>query len=122
MKHLNIATYKFVEIDKSNLDSMRVELYQKCSELALKGTILLSEEGINLFLAGGRNNIILFQEYLQNHALFRDLTYRETWSQKIPFSRLIVRIKAEIIAMGKPEIRPQHKTAPYITPKNLKNG
>ena len=120
MKYLNIATYKFIEIKQKDLAQIKLKFYEVGQELQLKGTILLSEEGINLFLAGLDDKINSFKQFLQTISQFKDLTFRVSWSEKIPFSRLVVRIKPEIITMGKSEIKPFEKPAAYITPKLLK--
>ena len=55
---VNIAAYKFFRWD--NLETRRDEFKSLCKQLELKGTILISGEGINLFLAGARESIDTF--------------------------------------------------------------
>ena len=110
---LNIAAYRFVEID--NLDERRAALRDICAKLALKGTILLSEEGINLFLAGIESNIRQFMQYLYESPLFMPLEiiktkFKESWSDAQPFNRMLVKLKKEIIPLGKPNIKPHEHT------------
>ena len=120
---LNIAAYRFVEID--NLDERRTALRDICAKLALKGTILLSEEGINLFLAGIESNIRQFMQYLYESPLFMPLEiiktkFKESWSDAQPFNRMLVKLKKEIIPLGKPNIKPHEHTAPALPPEALK--
>ena len=120
---LNIAAYRFVEID--NLDERRAALRDICAKLALKGTILLSEEGINLFLAGIESNIRQFMQYLYESPLFMPLEiiktkFKESWSDAQPFNRMLVKLKKEIIPLGKPNIKPHEHTAPALPPEALK--
>ena len=61
-QHLNIAGYKFVVLD--DRDALRQPFKQKCDELGLKGTILLSYEGINIFVAGPEPRIDEFRLFL----------------------------------------------------------
>ena len=120
---LNIAAYQFVDLD--NLDQRRQALRDICAHLALKGSILLSKEGINLFLAGTEAAIRAFTDYLCTDPLFvalnmRDVTFKESWSDEQPFSRMLVKLKQEIIPLGDASIRPKAHTAPAISPEKLK--
>ena len=87
---VNIAAYKFVTLDR--LSERREELLPFCKELELKGTILLSEEGINLFMAGARKSIDRFVAHLRSTAEFSDLQVKESLSDYQPFNRTLVRI------------------------------
>jgi UPF0176 protein len=119
-KILNISAYKFVNLGKECLPQWQSLFKQKALANSLKGTILLSREGINLFLAGLPENIYHFQDFLENFPEIKGLNYRETWSINQPFQRMLVRLKKEIIAMGQEEIRPQQQRAPYIEPQTLR--
>ena len=61
---LNIAGYQFVRLDK--LEHLKIFLQDSAKSLHLKGTILLSEEGINLFLAGTKKEIEAFLSILRS--------------------------------------------------------
>ena len=113
---LNIAAYQFISLPSDSLPEWRERLKAKALSCSLKGTILLSTEGINLSMAGSAENITNFQQFLAEWEALNPLSYRETWSDEQPFQRLRVRIKKEIISMGKLEIQPEKKTAPYIEP------
>jgi UPF0176 protein len=118
MDFLTIAAYQFVSLE--NLPNLKEQIKQKCLALELKGTVLLAEEGINCFLAGNKINILTFKNFLENFLSFKNLCYKEHHCTEIPFTRLLVKIKKEIISMGVPEIKPQTMTAPYLSPKELK--
>lgn len=120
MNHLCISGYKFVDIPNTELPTLRDHLYQVAQQRQLKGTILLSEEGVNIFLAGESSQISDYQQFLNTFSYFTDLTYRKNRCETPPFNRLQVRIKPEIITMGQTHIKPAKKTAPYLTPKKLK--
>lgn len=117
---INISGYKFVSLPAAELVDIQTALKQQAAVHALKGTILLSEEGINAFLSGSRTAIDAYVQYLQTIPAFHDLRFKESLSNSQPFSRLLVRIKKEIISMGQDSVRPQDKTAPYIAPEQLK--
>src|SRR3990167_7188118 len=118
MKILNIATYKFITL--TGLEVCRESFYQQCQLLALKGTILLGEEGINLNLSGLAENINAFKKYLNEDRRFSDLSFRESYSETISFKRLKVKIKKEIITINHPGIHPEQTRAPSVSPEMLK--
>ena len=107
---VNISVYKFVDLD--NLAQRKAELLPLCNQLELRGTILLSLEGINMFLAGTRESIDAFFETLRKQPEFADLQPKESLSDHQPFSRMLVRLKKEIISMGVEAIRPKVRTSP----------
>ncbi len=115
---INIAAYKFVELE--DLPERKSSLLPFCKSLDLKGTILLSTEGINMFLAGSRNSIDQFLNHLRQSPEFADLPVKESLSDHQPFSRMLVRLKKEIISMGVETIRPLQKTSPKISATQLK--
>ncbi len=116
----NIAAYHFVALDVTELPLLRAIFKQRCTELCLLGSILLSQEGINLFLAGEACNIVSFQAELQKDDRFTDIIYKESWSEKLPFKRLLIKIKKEIITSGFPELHPINKPrAASIDPQML---
>ena len=99
-QHLNIAGYKFVVLP--DRDALRQPFKQQCDELGLRGTILLSHEGINIFVAGPEDKINTFRSYLSNDPRFADIEFKESYSEQQPFNRMNVRLKNEIISVGLP--------------------
>jgi UPF0176 protein len=88
--------------------------------LQLKGTILLTPEGINLFLAGVRESIDAFLEWLRADPRFADIEVKESYSEEQPFNRMLVKLKREIITMNHPLIQPEKGRAPAVEPGTLK--
>jgi UPF0176 protein len=115
---VNIAAYKFVTFDDTVAQRPRFQAL--CTELALKGTILLSPEGINLFLAGTRSSVDQFLTFLRADARFADIPVKESLSEKQPFNRMLVRLKREIITMKNPLIKPELGRAPAVDAQTLK--
>ncbi|NMM28046.1 MAG: sulfurtransferase [Glaciimonas sp.] len=115
---VNIAGYKFVTFSDSI--EKRSEFRALCEKLALKGTILLTPEGINLFLAGRRTEIDQFLAWLRADARFSDFYVKESVSLEQPFTKLLVKLKREIITMKMPLIKPEEGRAPFVEPKTLK--
>jgi UPF0176 protein len=115
---VNIAAYKFVTFDDTV--AQRPRFQGLCTDLGLKGTILLSPEGINLFLAGTRESIDQFLAFLRSDPRFADVEVKESVSEKQPFNRMLVRLKREIITMKHPLIKPELGRAPAVEATTLK--
>ncbi|MGB4711161.1 MAG: sulfurtransferase [Fuerstiella sp.] len=115
---INIAGYKFVSLD--DLQERREKLRSLVDRLQLKGTILLSPEGINLFLAGPREAIDAFLQEIHLDAAFTDLETKESVSDHQPFNRMLIKIKSEIIAFGIDSVDPIHRTSPKLPATELK--
>lgn len=122
MSIVNLAAYKFVSIESTA--DWRAPLRERCDALGLRGTILLSPEGINLFLAGPAEATDAFLAYLRGDALFEgkfaDLEVKVSYSDKQPFRRMLVKLKREIITMNSPTIRPEAGRAPAVDARTLK--
>ena len=115
---INIAAYKFVTFNDTV--ERRADFQAICHDLDLKGTILLTPEGINLFLAGMRNNIDNFLDWLRKDARFADIEVKESLSNEQPFNRMLVKLKKEIITMRHPLIQPELGRAPVVKAADLK--
>ena len=115
---LNIAFYRFVELQ--NIDVLRVQMRALCSELHLKGTVILSPEGINGFLAGESTRVRQFQMRIGELGPFEKLDFKESSSTFKPFTRLAIKLKKEIIPFGVPGILASRDAAPSISPVELK--
>jgi UPF0176 protein len=115
---LNISAYKFVGLP--DCAQLRDRLHTLALTLELRGTVLLAEEGINLFLAGAAAQLRAWVEALREDARFADLTPKESWSEALPFKKLLVKVKPEIIRMNHPAIRPDAlPRAPALPPTTL---
>lgn len=117
MSIVNISAYKFISLD--DLPVLRERLLARCEALGLKGTILLAPEGINLFLAGARKQIDGFMATLYSDRRFADIEPKESVSDSVPFGRLRVRLKREIITMRHPAIRPEGGRAAAVDAATL---
>jgi UPF0176 protein len=118
IKIQNIAAYKFASL--SDLKGIRLRLLALCKEHGLKGTILLSTEGINLFVAGPGNSVQVLLVELRAMTGLESLEVKISESDHQPFNRMLVRIKKEIIAFGVPGIDPSRGPAPKISAQTLK--
>lgn len=118
MQTLNIAAYKFVALGE--LAERQETVRQELAQLGIKGTVLLAEEGINLFLAGPADHIHAFLSWLRRDTCFADLEIKESWSSAQPFRKLRVLVKREIIRMDHPAIQPTAGRAPAVDAATLK--
>lgn len=128
MSFLHIAGYKFFPL--LNLPQLQLSLEKKCEELRLKGTILLSSEGINLMLAGNKQNIFYFKDFMQNDLNFEtyceekknslNLQFNESPTDTVPYKRLKIKLKKEIITIRQPQINPAKNIISRIQPTVLK--
>ncbi|MFZ9363776.1 MAG: sulfurtransferase, partial [Arenimonas sp.] len=86
---LNIASYRFVAI--ADVDAVAVRVNDSCERHTLKGTVLVSPEGINIFLAGSDEGIRGFLAELQADSRFNGITVKFSRSGFVPFKRLRVK-------------------------------
>lgn len=114
----NIAAYKFAAL--TDLPRHRARLQKLCRECKLKGTILLSPEGINLFIAGDAHGVEMLLVDLRAMEGLSDLVTKESFSQRQPFTRMLVRLKKEIIAFGVEGIDPAVRSSPKVSARQLK--
>lgn len=117
MEYINLSGYKFKKL--TNLEALRTSLKDYYRSIGLKGTILLSHEGINVFVAGTHEVIETFKSSLTEFNL-PPISFKASPSNEIPFKRMLVKIKPEIISMGEENIDPENKPAPYLSPQELK--
>ena len=115
---LNIAGYRFVDLP--DRDDLRQPFLDISIRLGLKGTILLSPNGINFFLAGNEPSVNEFIQYLDSDTRFSEIPIKSSRTDYQPFRRMLVKKKKEIISLGISEIRPSEFTGPYIKPIEFK--
>ncbi len=115
---LNVSAYKFIPL--ADCDALRERLLADARASGLKGTILLAEEGINLFLAGEAEVLREFLDRLQSDPRLSELPIKESWSDAQPFKRMLVKVKREIIRMNHPTIRPSEGRAPAVDALTLR--
>ena len=115
---LNISCYKFVPLPDAA--ELRELLAERAAHWALKGTVLLAEEGINFFLAGPAEAVHAWVDALRSDARFADVQPKESWSEQVPFRKMLVKVKGEIIRMNHPTIRPANGRAPAVAPATVR--
>jgi UPF0176 protein len=98
------ALYRFVRLD--NYESLRQPLLDFMLEKQLRGTLLLAAEGINGTIAGNAAAIESMLDYLREDDRLRELDYKLSFDDKMPFYRSRVKLKREIVTMGVEDIDP----------------
>jgi predicted sulfurtransferase len=110
--------YKFIPL--TGLESLQLKFKQKAQALALKGTILLSSEGININLAGSPQAYQDWQLFLQQNERFQDIELKHSPAQTQPFAKLLVKQKESIITLKQAQqIQPPSEPEDTITPQQL---
>ncbi len=114
---LNISAYLFTPLNDTA--ALRESIRSQATERALRGTVLLAGEGINLFLAGAPAELRDFLAWLRRDSRLAALAPKESWSSTVPFGKLRVKVKPEIIRMNRPTIRPDARRAPAVDAQTL---
>ncbi|MBI1324354.1 sulfurtransferase [bacterium] len=115
---VNISAYKFADL--TDLKPLREDLLARCRELGLKGTILLASEGINLFLAGPADAIEAILARIRQVPGLESLAAKYSESDEQPFTRMLVKLKKEIIAFGVGDLNVNSYSHQKLPPAELK--
>ena len=108
-----ITFYKFTPI--TNPEELKEKLLDLCTENEIKGTILVAREGINATVAGSNDAVTKLVDYLES--LFTRLDIKKSCCEELPFYRMKVKVKDEIVTMGLPHIHPDEKTGRHLDPE-----
>ena len=109
------ALYKFVSLP--DFAEKQDPLLSYCQSQGIKGTILLAAEGINGTIAGSRPGVDSVLAFLRSDPRLADLEHKESYTEIQPFERMKVRLKAEIVTMGLPEVDPNQQVGTYVSPQ-----
>ncbi|CAM8358476.1 rhodanese-related sulfurtransferase [Candidatus Methylopumilus planktonicus] len=118
--YLTTAMYHFVSLP--HFKTLHEPLLEFCISRDIKGTILLADEGMNGTVAGPEKSILELLHYLKHDAIFegnfKNLSHKESWSDKHPFYRMKVKLKKEIVTLGVPGVSPTKIVGQYVKPKD----
>ena len=116
---VNTAAYHFVPI--ADADALAATLLERAQARALRGTILVADEGLNLFLAGDRDGIDAFYAALKADPRFAAMRVKYSYSRMQPFARLKAKVKPEIISFRRDDGQPlDYPRAPSVAPATLR--
>jgi UPF0176 protein len=108
------AFYRFAPLDDCR--DLRQPLQQRCEDLGLFGTILLAREGINGTVAGSPAAVDGLIEYLRQDPRLADLKHKRSEASEVPFYRMKVRLKKEIVSLGVEGVDPSVEVGEYVAP------
>ena len=110
------ALYKFARFDDPA--ALQKPLAALCCSQGVKGTLLLAPEGINGTIAGSRGGIDAALAHIRTLPGCADLEHKEALTDEMPFHRMKVRLKREIVTMGVEDIDPNHIVGTYVEPQD----
>ena len=116
MPFLTAALYKFVELPDHA--ALQAPLLAECEAQGIKGTLLLAAEGINGTIAGLPAGVRAVLSYLRNDPRLAALEHKESWASAMPFYRMKVRLKKEIVTLGVPDVHPALMAGQYVKPQD----
>ncbi|MBT0587183.1 oxygen-dependent tRNA uridine(34) hydroxylase TrhO [Alteromonas oceanisediminis] len=108
------AMYKFVALD--DYQSLRQPLTDVMLDNAIKGTLLLAEEGINGTVSGSQEGIDALLAWLNQDERVNPISYKISVHDEQPFYRTKVKLKKEIVTMGVEGIDPRRTVGTYVKP------
>ncbi len=115
---LNVAAYHFAAI--GDPEALAAQCREQAEAMALLGTILIAPEGINLVLAGEETSLRSFMADLLSDPRFASMRPKYSTSDSVPFARLKVKVKPEIISFRQSDSQPlENDRAPALAPTDL---
>ena len=116
MQIIVAALYHFTRFPDP--EALRAPLARLCCGQGVRGTLLLAPEGINGTIAGTRAGIDAVLAHIRALPGCADLDWKESPAETMPFGRMKVRLKREIVTMGQPDVDPTAATGRYVTPQD----
>lgn len=111
-----VSFYRF--LDLADREAFRAELQARCDDEGLLGTVLVAGEGFNGTLAGPENSLRGILAWIEQRLpTIAGIDGRWTDADSAPFRRMRVRVKKEIVTLGRPDILPHQKSGIHVAPK-----
>ena len=110
------ALYKFVTLE--DCEAMRGPLQEACVAAGVRGTLLLAREGVNGTIAGTREAVDRVLAHLKSAPRLADIDHKESRDSHIPFHRMKVKLKREIVTLGVPGVNPDQTVGTYVKPED----
>ncbi|MFK7792120.1 MAG: rhodanese-related sulfurtransferase [Devosiaceae bacterium] len=114
--HSVAALYHFAKVPDP--EAVQGPLKALCETLGIKGILLLAPEGINGTIAGPRAGLDAVLAHIRALPGFAELEFKESTAQAMPFKRMKVRLKREIVTMNQPDVDPTCAVGRYVQPEN----
>jgi len=116
MNFVIAAFYKFVSLP--DYTELRVPMLENCVQHGVKGTILLAAEGINGTIAGPREGMDSVLADLRADPRLADLEHKESFADEMPFGRMKVKLRNEIVTIDHEDVDPTEKVGIYVEPSD----
>lgn len=116
MEFLITTFYKFALVEDA--DCLQESLIFHCKENNIKGTILIGDEGINGTVAGSAESIESFKSFLKSDFRFADMLFKDSYSKTPPFLKTKIKVKPEIVTLGKQDVDVANFVGEYVSPEN----
>jgi len=117
MPYIVLLYYHFVHIDDA--ESFWRDHKKLCQDLDLKGRILIASEGLNGTVAGTSENIALYKKILWQDSRFATMTFKESPAETVPFQKLKIKLRPEVISLHQDVPLDPHARGEYISPAEL---
>jgi len=108
------ALYQFAPFEEPA--AVQRPLAELCCSLGLKGTLLVAREGLNGTIAGSDAGIVAVLEHIRALPGCAAIDVKLSRAETLPFARMKVRLKAEIVTMGQPDVDPLASAGHYVAP------
>ncbi len=115
-KFIIISFYKFIPISKPKKVKSYLEDFIR--DKMLRGTILLASEGINASISGSKNDLKILIRQIKILLKIKDINIKKNFIEFLPFNKMKVRVKKEIVSLGKNAIDVSKNTGKFISPDN----
>lgn len=109
------ALYHFARVPDTA--ALQTALRDVCERAEVKGSLLIASEGINGTIAGSREGIDAVLSFLRADPRFSALEHKESTAGQMPFARMKIKLKREIVTMGVPGVDPEHLVGTYVEPQ-----
>ena len=110
------AFYHFASLQ--DFEALREPLLETAGAAGVRGSILLASEGVNGTIAGTEEGIAEVLAWLRSDCRLSGLREKASWAERIPFARLKVRLKREIVSLGVEGIDPTRQVGSYVAPQD----
>jgi UPF0176 protein len=110
------ALYHFARVTDPAV--LRPALGDICAQTGVRGSLLIAREGINGTIAGAGEGVATVLAYIRAQDGFAALEHKESYAEAMPFGRMKVKLKREIVTMGIPNVDPRAQVGSYVAPKD----
>ncbi len=111
---LTAALYHFAKLP--DCDALRGPLQAECDRHGVRGLLLLAPEGVNGTIAGKAEGVRAVLAMLRAQPPLAALRHKEAWGDRMPFYRMRVRVKREIVTLGVPGVDAARDAGTYVKP------